>query len=103
MYYVSADEKEVITNALSRQLAYDDDDFLDVLSSYRCYKSPTKENLLQVLTKLVHQELVQKPRYVGECWRPLLVALKETDGFSVLKSMGEFFQCKKPNAKKSSK
>ena len=40
-----------------------DDDVLEVLSSYKCYKGPRKENIEVIITQLAPQELVQKSRF----------------------------------------
>lgn len=100
MQYVTSDEKDVLQKCLAGDLECDDEDLLDVLSSYKCYKLPTKTNLDCILTELAHQELIQKPRYVGECWGPILRSLSKTERFSSLNKLKEFFLLMKPNAKK---
>ena len=39
-----------------------------MLSSYNCYRIPKKENLKEILLEVAHQKLIQKPRYVTNCF-----------------------------------
>lgn len=71
MYYVTADDREVLTKCLSGDLDCQDDDLLELLSSYKSFKLPNKDNLKVLLMELAHQEIIQKPRYVAQCWSQL--------------------------------
>ena len=61
MYYVTADDREVLTKCLSGDLDCHDDDLLELLSSYKCFKLPSKDNIKVLLMELAHQEIIQKP------------------------------------------
>ena len=82
------------------KLEANDDDVLEVLSSYKCYKNPTKENIELIITRLAHQELVRKPRYISNCWKPIITSLKSFSQFRSLDSMIEMYGAKKPTGKK---
>ena len=48
------------------------DDVSDLLTSFKCFKAPSKNNIEAIIIKLTHQELVQRPRYVINYWNPIL-------------------------------
>ena len=76
MAYIVKDEREVVNNCLKNasEIA-DNDDLLDVLGSYNCYRKPNEENIEDILCQLAHQELIQRPRYVSNCWAAILQPL----------------------------
>lgn len=100
MYYVTADDREVLTKCLSGDLDCQDDDLLELLSSYKCFKLPSKDNIKVLLMELAHQEIIQKPRYVAQCWAPIISALKSDPHFGSIKSINELFLDLNPNSKK---
>ena len=100
MYYVTADDREVLTKCLSGDLDCQDDDLLELLSSYKCFKLPNKDNIKVLLMELAHQEIIQKPRYVAQCWSPIIMSLKSDPHFCSVNSIKELFLDLNPNAKK---
>lgn len=100
MYYVTAYDREVLTKCLSGDLDCQDDDLLEFLSSYKSFKLPNKDNLKVLLMELAHQEIIQKPRYVAQCWSPIIISLKSDLHFCCVKSIKELFLDLSPNAKK---
>ena len=82
------------------KLEANDDDVLEVLSSYKCYKNPTKENIELIITQLVNQELEQRPRYISNCWKPIITSRKSFSQFRSLDSIIEMYGAKKPTGKK---
>ena len=62
--YMGKDETETLRKCIEGELDTNDDEVLEVLSSYKCYKNPTKENVKLIITQLSHQELVQNPKYL---------------------------------------
>ena len=66
MAYIAENEREVVNNCLKNtsEIA-DNDDLLDVLGSYNCYRKPNEENIEDILCQLAHQELIQRSRYVS--------------------------------------
>lgn len=65
MAYIAEDEREVVDNCLkNRPQIAENEDLLDVLGSYKCYRIPKEENIEDILSQLAHQELIQRPRYM---------------------------------------
>ena len=62
--HIGKDEAETLRKCTEGELDTNDNEVLEVLSGYKCYKNPTKENVKLIITQLVHQELVQKPKYI---------------------------------------
>lgn len=97
-FYVSSDERDIIDSCIAGNLKPDDGDLLDFLSSFKCYRNPTEQNVKEIILELAHQEIVQKPRYVANCWSPLFMILrkliKTNDGLSKL------YEERKPTPKK---
>ena len=92
--------REVLTKCLLGELDCQDDDVIELLSSYKCFKLPTKDNIKALLVELAHQEIIPKPRYVAHCWAPIISALKTHPNFCNVQSINELFLGMKPNAKK---
>ena len=74
-------------------------DVLDVLSSYKCFRIPDEENIEDILCQLVHQELIQRPRYVSNCWVPALQVLKSRLPFQDATSILQVYEEMKPTSK----
>lgn len=98
--YVSLDEREVLENSLKVDFNLSDGDLLDLLSSFKCYKIPTKDNIFTILHELAHQEIVQKPRYIADCLSPIVNALRVYTPFQTLEDLKSFYSAKKPSSKK---
>ena len=96
--YVTIDEKELIQDTLKEFNA--SEELLDLLSYYKCYRKPTEENIVDIFLELAHQELVQRPRYVSNCFsnqfarRKLPAEFENVDGFI------SFYNERKPTANK---
>ena len=71
--YVSIEEKENIQEMLSN-FEEDHAELLELLSLYNCYRRPTKDNLHAIIIELAHQEIVQKPRYIANCFMEVMRA-----------------------------
>ena len=99
--YVSQDEKEVIEKSLEGDLEFSDGDLLDLLGSFKCYKSPTNDNIFALLHELAHQEIVQKPRYIVDCLAPILNSMRVCTPFQTMpEDLKTFYNAKKPSSKK---
>ena len=102
--YVSEDEKEVIKNCLEdRSNVVQNTELLDLLSSYKCFRGPSEDNIRDIFSQLAHQELIQKPRYVANCWSPVLQSLRRCSSFQNIANILAFYEDKKPTPKKSSR
>ena len=98
--YITADEREVFDRCLSEDFESNDEDVLDFLSSYKCFRKPIPQNIKVIFVELAHQEIIQKPRYIAECWTPVLSILKEHNSFSKVDSIRKLCLDSKPTAKK---
>ena len=65
--YISSDEQKVFDKCVDGKFCTDDDDLLDFLSAYKCYRVPSQDNIRGIILELAHQEIIQKPRYVANC------------------------------------
>lgn len=98
--FVSHDEAETLKKAGCTDFDPNDEELLDVLSSYDCHKKPTKDNISLIISQLAHQELIQKPRFMSNCMTPILHQLKNSAQFSSLENLILFYERKQPTPKK---
>ena len=89
-------DQEVLKVCLSDMFEEGDDNVLDFLNTFKCYKLPSKENIKNLIHDLAHQELVQKPRYVLNCWAPILSLLQSDRAFQTLDGPKKMYQTKSP-------
>ena len=89
--YVSSEEEEVIQKCLTDPSMDPSkcEDVLDFLSSFQCFKVPSKQKIRSTILELTHKELVQKPSYVADCWSRI---------FTIYKSMTPISNCDELNA-----
>jgi hypothetical protein len=52
------------------------EEVIDLLTAFECKKTAKAKNFKDLIIEIAHQELVQKPRYVCDCWSEILVPLK---------------------------
>ena len=76
MLYVSRDEASLINKALAHEASLDEEEFMDFLTNFDCKRRVTELNLREIIHELAHKELIQKPQYVINCWKPILSQLK---------------------------
>ena len=62
-----------------------------------------KGNINSILSKLVHQELIQRPRYIAQCWVLELAEIKLYPKFSSLTCLDKFFLAKMLLARKTAR
>lgn len=77
-----------------------DEDVLDFLTMWKCCKRPTKENIESIILELAHQELVQKPRYIVNCWTAILKELQTDPAVQTPKTLSKLYDSRNPTAKK---
>ena len=53
-----------------------------------------------IVCQLAHQELLQKPRYISNCWSPIWHVLKELPELSSIEKLKQMYAMKKPSPKK---
>lgn len=66
---VSSQDKVILKTALEDFSKVDYNDLMDVLEAYECRKMVNAHTLPQILEEIAHKELIQKPRYVMDCWK----------------------------------
>ena len=98
--YVTSDEREVLQKSLADNPDCQDDDLLEFLSTYKCFRLPTDETIRTIIVELAHQELIQRPRYIANCWAPVISNLKTHESFQSVTKMRELYSDMKPSAKK---
>lgn len=98
--YVSKDEQEIAKKCLKGEVGVADEDVLDMLSSYKCYRQPTQENIQAIIEELAHQELVQRPKYISMAWSVELKVLKRFPEFCDFNSLCAMYEEKKPTSKR---
>ena len=74
--YVSKSEANIIDKCLRQDIVLDDDELLEFLSTFDCKRLVTNSNLTEIITELAHKEIIQKPKYVADCWRRIVSYLK---------------------------
>lgn len=56
--YITPDEREVLERVLSEDFESDDEDLVDFLSSYKCYRKPKAQNIKSLFAELAHQKII---------------------------------------------
>ena len=99
--YVSKDECENLQKCESDAIdAANDEDVLELLASYKCFRVPTNQSMPNIIFELAHQELIQRPKYIANAWSPIIDHLKNLQEFKDIESVKEMYSVKKPTAKK---
>ena len=98
--YISSEERDTLVDAMSGNLSMDDDDLLDVLGNYKCKCDITKDNISQTMNELAHQEMLQKPKYIIDCFSSIIAVLKTFTPFQSVNSLKEMYDMKKQTPRK---
>ena len=98
--YVSADEKEVIDACMDGHFDINNEDTLDFLSSYKCFRVANAENINEIIFQLAHQEIVQRPKYIAACWSTMLKCLTVFDPFKTIEDLRSMYEEKTVSPKK---
>ena len=98
--YVSKDECETLKKCETDAIDAEDEDLVELLNSYKCFRVPTNQSMPNIIFELAHQELIQKPKYIANAWSPIIGHLKNIPEFKDIKSVKEMYTEKKPTAKK---
>ena len=89
--YITSDGCEALQMSLSDNPDCQDCDLIDFLSTCKCFRLPTAQNIRKIILELAHQELLQRPRYIAECWAPVVATLKTHECFYSVKKMRELY------------
>ena len=98
--YICDDERETFDKCMNKELSPNDDEVLELLSSYKCFRMPSEENIMSIFCEIAHQELVQKPKYVVHCWTPYIHKLKSFPPFQSIEEIRKLYHEKKPTTRK---
>ena len=66
--YLSNEERQCIAKMFKEYKEKHEEDLVEVLSAYNCFKKPKKDSLFSILRELGHQELIQKPKYIANAF-----------------------------------
>ena len=77
-----------------------DDDAMEVLSSLKCFRAGSKENLKDIADQLAHQELIQRPKYAYNSWAPIISQWKTFTKIETLERMMSMYEEAKPTPRK---
>ena len=98
--YIAAEDREVLDACLSDAFDPDDKETLEFLSTFKCFRLPSKDNIQKIILELAHQELIQKPRYVVNSWASIVNSLRSHYSFQTLEGLKALYDSKRPTAKK---
>lgn len=101
--YISSTEKDVLSEALQDFQSADMDEVLSVLGSHNCSVLPNENNLQKIIEEIAHEEMVQEPAYIIQCWQPILRSIGETMTTEKVDKITENLQPKARSVAKSIK
>lgn len=96
--YVSTDEKETLISMLE-SFEENNEPLIDLLSSYKCFRLPTKDTLKDIVLEIAHQELIQKPKYVSNCFAEVANTLR-TPLFKSVEDVTSLYKGRIPTSRK---
>lgn len=102
--YITPDEKETI-DMFQKDESNDGilkNELIETLDSYKAFSNPTKESLTCLLKELGHQELIQKPRYMANCFQSVFLARRvaEEHPFKSIELLTKLYTDRKPTNRK---
>lgn len=77
--YLSPYETKILAQALQDFDKIELDDLVEVFSSLKSQRIPSRNSLRQVLNDVAHKELIQKPMFVIDIWQVILRGLMTED------------------------
>lgn len=98
--YITSEDREIFDKCVSNDFDPTNEEIIEFLSNWNCHRLPTKDNIQDILYELAHQELIQKPRYIANCWGPILSILKVDPAFQTIERLTNLYDCKRPSARK---
>ena len=97
--YITEDEREVFDKIQDGEFP-EGEELIDFLGNYKTYKKPSEENVKQIIFELAHQELIQKPKYIAQCWSPIVQELRELQPFGNPQTIDGLYAMKTPTTRK---
>ena len=65
--YVSAEEGDLV-NLIFDSFDEQNEELMDLLSSYNCFRVPKENDFKNIIVELAHEELIQKPKNIINCF-----------------------------------
>ena len=65
--YVSAEEGDLV-NLIFDSFDEQNEELMDLLSSYNCFRVPKENDFKNIIVELAHQELIQESKYIINCF-----------------------------------
>ena len=98
--HITADEREIYDKVRSGAFVEGAEELLEFLGNYKTLNRPKQDTISVIISELEHQELIQRPRYITQCWAPILRELKDYEPFRTPESIAEYFSSETPTARK---
>ena len=105
--YLAPVEEQVVSEALTRpetEWETDDDDkdseLIDLLDWFGCRKMPSKENIKSLILEVAHKEVIQRAKYVADCWNGIFRKSRADSKLSTLEGVSSAYQALEPTMKK---
>ena len=99
--YLSNEERQCIEKILKEYKEENEEDLLEVLSAYNCFKKPNQDSLFSILRELGHQELIQKPKYIANAFAEVFRYCPQLQNpFPNPKELSEFYKERAPTSRR---
>ena len=96
---LSSKERQCSEKILKEYKEGNQEDLLEVLSAYNCFKKPSKDSLFPILQELGHQELLQKPKYIANAFAEVFRYCPQLQNpFPRPKELSEFYKERAPTS-----
>ena len=79
MDFIPKNDGKIIETALNNFDNVDIGDLIDALESFDCRKYPASNNIRSLIEEIAHKEIVQKPKFVTDCWRNVFQSKLQLD------------------------
>lgn len=76
--FLSPVERDTVRSSLANFQEVDNEDLMEFLEAHDCRKIPNAENIQSIVHELAHKDLVQKPKYIVDCFSVVLKDLSYT-------------------------
>ena len=73
---VSHGDESCITSLLTQYDLKSEEDLINVLVAYKCFRKPSEDIFHEILSHLAHQEIVHHPKYIANLFRLVLEVVK---------------------------
>ncbi len=100
--YLAPMEEEIISKALAGDIEQngDNEDLIDVLDRFGSRKLPTEANIINIIMEVAHKEIIQRARYVSDCWKGIFNAALEQSNLYSVEQVCNLYESLEPTHKK---